>query len=471
MRAPGAARWAALVFLLAVAAWLATPAVPWLDDAFISLHSAQSVLAGGDPQYGAPPLAGVTSPPYVLLLTTLLAAGVAPLPALEAAGALGLAALALALWWLGRCLGLAGWRQLALPAAVLAAGQVVDQATNGVETGWAMAVAIVLVAATIARAPLLAAAAAGILPWLRPDLAPLAGLMFVAALWPHPPRLRLQAAAIAAVAFLPWALWVYGDTGSWIPQTMAAKAAYFADGCQPLPLKAQVVGGALAAYSALLIPASLLGLVFAVTSPHGRLLLLAAAVTVGAYLALLPGGLWHNYHRYLYPLLVPAIALGIGVSLKRPEFAWRIAAMAAIAVTILMWPMKRLPDAGEAMERLDAAAWVREHIEPEARLLVQDAGVFAVFTSNPLVDFVGLKTPSSVAVHQQITLPSCGSNRAAALAAIARSSGADYLIVSAVWDTIFSLTAGLRREGVALELLRSPGNSPYDGYSVYQMRF
>jgi hypothetical protein len=470
MRAPGAARWAALVFLLAVAAWLATPAVPWLDDAFISLHSAQSVLAGGDPQYGSPPLAGVTSPPYVLLLITLLAAGLGPLPALEAAGALGLAALALALWWLGRCLGLGSWRQLALPAGVLAAGQVVDQATNGVETGWAMAVATVLVAAAVVRTPLIAAVAAGTLPWLRPDLAPLAGLMLLAALWQHPPRLRFQAAAIAAMAFLPWALWVYGDTGAWIPQTMAAKTAYFAEACRPLPLKVQAVGGAVAGYSALLLPASLLGLAFAFTSPHGRLALVAAAVTMGAYVVLLPGGLWHNYYRYLYPMLLPAVALGIGVSLKRPEFVWRIAAAAAIAITIVSWPFKRLPDAGESRERLDAAAWIRDHVEPDATLLVQDAGVFSVLTPNPLVDLVGLKTPASAAVHQRVTLPSCGENRGRAVAEIARASGADYVIVSATWDQLFALTEGLQQNGVAIELLRT-SRTALEGYNVYRMRF
>ena len=145
MRASSAARAVVLVLLLAVAAWWLTPAVPWLDDAFISLDSAQSVLAGADPQYGSPPLAGVTSPPYVLLLSLLLTLGAEPLVAVRIAGAAGLAALALSLWALGRSTGLSGWREFVLPVGVLAAGQAVDQATNGVETGWAMATVAALI--------------------------------------------------------------------------------------------------------------------------------------------------------------------------------------------------------------------------------------------------------------------------------------------------------------------------------------
>jgi hypothetical protein len=95
-------RAAAFVVLLAGAAWLLTPDVPWLDDAYISVDSAQSLLAGGDAQYGAPSLTGVTSPPYVLLLSILLGLGFGPLSALRVASALGLAALALALWGLAR---------------------------------------------------------------------------------------------------------------------------------------------------------------------------------------------------------------------------------------------------------------------------------------------------------------------------------------------------------------------------------
>jgi hypothetical protein len=181
MRAPGAARWAALVFFLAVAAWLATPAVPWLDDAFISPHSAQSVPVGGDPRYGLPPLAGATrrrtspaddTPGSRSRVAAGARVGRRPRPRRGRAGAV-----------------VAKPR----PRRLTAAG-----------------------AAGRGRHAALASPRSG---------APLAGLRFRAAVWPHPPRLRFQALAIAAIAFVPWALWVYGDTGAWIPRTRAAKTA------------------------------------------------------------------------------------------------------------------------------------------------------------------------------------------------------------------------------------------------------
>jgi hypothetical protein len=203
-------------------------------------------------------------------------------------------------------------------------------------------------------------------------------------------------------------------------------------------------------------------------SSLGRLGGAAALVTLAAYVALLPGGVWHNVHRYLYPIGVPLLALGMGTALARPEFVWRTVAIAVIAVSAVAWPFTRMPDAGEPADRLAAAAWVREHIDSNATLLVQDAGVFAVFTENPLVDLVGLKSPASVPVHEAITWPSCGADRSRAVAEIARASGARYVIVSTAWDEIFSLTRGLESQGLRLELVRGPQLAVYC-YSIYRL--
>jgi hypothetical protein len=465
------ARRAALACLIAAAAFVLTPSLPWLDDGYISLDSAQSLLSGGDVQYGSSPLTGVTSPPYVLLLALLLQAGMAPLLAMRIASALGLAALAGAVWWLGRSVGLDGWRRWALPLAVLTAGPVIAQATNGVETGWAMAVATALIAACIAEQRLAVAVLAGLLPWLRPDLLPLAGVVLLLSIWRQPASVGLKLLIAAAIAFVPWSVWVRVDTGAWIPQTMAAKAAFFAQSCYPLPLKASIVGQALAAWFTAFLPAGLLGAIFVLRGPVGRLALAASIVTIAAYTAILPSGLFHNYHRYLYPIGVPLLALGLAVSFSARAFVWRVGAIAVIAGSLLLWPTRQLGAPSEPAERLAAAAWVTEHVDPAATLLVQDAGVFSVFTPNPLVDLVGLKTPASVAVHQARTEQSCGANRLDAVAAIAKSSRAGYLIVTSNWDATFSLIEGLRERGATLELLRFPPNSPDDGYNVYRMRY
>ena len=53
--------------------WIAVlgdPAFP-LDDAYITLHNAQSLLSGVDRQFGASPLLGATSSVHLLLVTAL----------------------------------------------------------------------------------------------------------------------------------------------------------------------------------------------------------------------------------------------------------------------------------------------------------------------------------------------------------------------------------------------------------------
>src|SRR5262245_40953984 len=353
----------AAVTILVAAAWFLTPAFPTLDDGYISLDSAQSILAGSDAQYGAPPLTGVTSPPYTLLLLGLLALRFPPLIALRAALALGLAALAIALWALARSAGLTGWKRAALPAAVLVAGPVIQQATNGVETGWAMAAAVAIVAAALAGRPLAAAALAGIIPWLRPDLTPLAGLLLLWTLRNESSAARTRALVVAAIAFIPWPIWIVLNTGAWIPQTMAAKAAFFAEGCRPADEKIALAARNTLGWARLLLPSLVLSAAWIPRSAIGRIAAAAAAVTIAAFAIVLPGGLAHNDYRYLYPVGVPLIALGLAQCFGSRERLWRITCAFVVLVSAALlftrpWGSK------EGAERVAAAAWVREHLDP-----------------------------------------------------------------------------------------------------------
>lgn len=459
---------AAALVIVAAAAWTATPSWPPLDDGYIALDSAQSLLAGGDAQYGSPPLTGVTSPPFVLLITALLANRVPAVLALRIALALGLTALVAALWALARSAGLERWRRLLLPVAVLAAGPVVQQATNGVETGWAMAAATALIAAALADRPLAVAALAGILPWLRPGLSPLAGVMFVAAIWPHDRGVRIRAAAIAALIFLPWPLWVHHQTGHWIPQTMDAKAAFFAESCRPLADKAALAGRHILAWGGIFFPASALAIAWVPSSSKGRLALAASLVTLVVFALVLPGGLTHNGYRYLFPIGVPIVALGLARALQPRSVLVRITSLGVVGASLVMWPLQPWAGSKEGAERVAAATWVREHVDPLAPLLVHDAGAIAVFTTNPLIDLVGLKTPSSIAAHKKWTLPSCGAERDKAVASIAGASGAQYFVVTLDWDHFFSLTPALRDAGFTVRELRAPPLGE-DGYKVFRI--
>lgn len=331
-----------------------------------------------------------------------------------------------------------------------------------------MAVAILLIAAALARRPYWTGALAGLLPWLRPDLAPLAGLMFAFALWHEPSAVRARAVGIAALVFCPWPAWLAFQGGGWIPQTMKAKAAFFAENCLPLSTKMTMARERLDAWAAMFLPALLLAAAFLVRSALGWISILASAITLSAYTWMLPGGLSHNAYRYVYPIGVPLIALGIALALENRERIWRITFALVFVASMLLWPRQPWNSLAEAADREAVGAWIREHADPHATILVHDAGGLAVFTPNPLVDLVGLKTPSSIAQHERFTAPSCGADRGRAVAAIARASGAEYFVVALDWDGYFKLTGDLQDAGFRLQLVRAqpPG---VNGYRVYRL--
>jgi hypothetical protein len=460
--------WLGLLILVAAVSWLVTPSVPDLDDAYIPLHSADSILDGADGQYGTAPLVGITSPPYLLLLTALREVGLPDLVALRLGSATGLIALVVAIWMLARSVGLSDWQRVLLSLLVLLSGAVIEQAVNGVETGWAMAIAVALIAACLSKHSLAVAVLAAILPWLRPDLAPLAGLLFLFTIWSIDRVARVRAIATALTMFVPWAIWLHWQTGAWFPNTMAAKAAFYAASCQPALTKFSLVAFAIALWVTSTVPASVLAAFWVWRESIGLAVLIATLFTLAAYLVVFPVGLFHNHQRYMFPIGIPLIALGLAYSLRSPKPIWRsVAPVVTVFLSLVLLPGRLWESQGP--ERVAAAQWVREHVNPKAKLMVQDAGVFSIYVANPLVDFVGLKTPSSAEQHRRLTWTSCGRNRAKAIAEIARSSGAEYLIVTTDWDQAFSITSGLTDEGLELREIRSPPEGQY-GYCIYQIK-
>lgn len=433
-----------------VIAWQLTPASPRLDDGLIALDSAQSLVAGSDPQYGSPPLTGVTSPPYVLGIAVLLRVGFPALIALRVASALGLAAFTAALWALARAVRLPIPAQIVCVVTVLSCHPIVVQATNGVETGWAMAGAVGLIAAAAAHRPFLAGPAAGLLPWLRPDLGLFAGGLLLVTLWRSPWKVRAWTAMLALASAVPWMLWLHTHTGVWIPQTMAAKAAFFAEGCWPLAEKSAMLAGALGNWFTVVLPVAIPAVTWLPRSPLGRIGLVLSALAIGVHGTILPGGLWQNDFRYLYAILVPWLAFGAALALQRGGSMTRVVVAGVVLANVVSIPYVSA-DQKLSLQRDGLARWISLNIESTETVLVQDAGMLAVFTRNPLVDLVGLKTPASIKVHQALTWPTCGARRAEAAAAIARSANAKYALFTADWDRIFELSAGLERNGVKVE--------------------
>jgi hypothetical protein len=463
-------------------AYLVTPALFDLDDAYIALHGATVAVRGNDVVYGAPALAGATSPAYVGLLIGALLAGFEGLHALRLVAALGLVAYGFALLQLGRTLDLPARRQALLLVLTLGSGLVLMQATNGLETGWALALTTALIAvARRARhvpgtcpAPSTAslyvtAAGAALLPFLRPELVPASALLLLYASRDAGWRDRMAAAAIAFAVSAPLVLWIRVDTGSWVPQTIQAKQLFFAEACGELPLKTAVVFATVSRFLITVAPLAICAIAL-VRDRLGRYGAVACAATLAAFAMRFPAGLSHNDSRYLYAILTPWLSYGVALRLRHGGAFGSMPALTTIAVaTCAAWPFLQPPRNAVARELVDTAKWVDTNVPADAVVLVHDAGAISTFAHRRAVDLVGLKTASSIDAHRRWTAPSCGRDRPFAIAAIALASNASYAVLVSDWDETFAIRRGLEANGFVLTPLRAPPPGSR-GYTVYRLQ-
>jgi len=408
-----------LVWLLAYAVAIAIPAIGWsysfpVDDAWITLHNARSLIAGSDLVYGVSPLVGATSAAHLALMALLGLAVPLPLASLI----LGLAAAFTYALALDRALGNAGARAPVLVLAGLLAGSVPLQLLNGLETGMAMAtVAGLLALADDRRLPLLA----GLAPFVRPELGLLALLLLGRQCWGASPAVIARTLGLAGAMALPWLGWIYAETGQLIPATASAKIAFFAEDQQSFPSRLLLLGTALSA--SFLLPFFVIGLVGA--QWHVRVFVLAVlAVAV----LTLPGSMAWNDGRYQAPLLP---ALLVGIAGLRELRSGRL-----VLGLLCVWTVALLPHHIELLSRQRAAnsrsVAAFQHIggslPPGTRVLVHDAGMIAWAAPHlKLTDAVGLKTPPSADFHRRYTRRSCEWDHA--LDAIARRNHVAYAVV------------------------------------------
>lgn len=446
-----------------------------LDDAYITLHNAAALIAGGDdPAYGVAPLRGATSPVHLLVVAafgTLMDLRWAA----SAAAWLGAVAYLFGLLAAARQRALPAWATASVVGLGAIAGMSAYHLVNGLETGLAMAGvvwAMVLASGPPGwRLPLLL----GALPFVRPELALLAVPLFLRQAWLRrsagaPKRIAPDLAASIAAA-LPWLAWMWIETGAIVPQTGGAKVAFFAEAGLPAMAKALSVIGAIGTFVFQIGPL-ILGFIGLRMAPAGRPALLFVAAMLMLFGFTLPGGLYHNWSRYLY-LVVPLLILGLADMLAKAEEpgARRRAGIVlgvsfAFAAAILPLHVNRLAE-GLAFTRTElagVAAWVRAHVPRDAVVAVHDAGYMAFAAERRLVDIVGLKTPAAQAAHEALTGPTRGAARGEALARILAESHVSYFVVWNEWDAIFGLTAGLRAAGVTLTRLRGEG-----AYAVYRL--
>jgi len=450
-------------------AYVCLPQAFSFDDAFIALHSARVLLAGVDPVYGTPALVGATSPPYVALLAVFLRLGAGGVTALKIVTAFGVAAYVAGVCALGETLRLSRFKIAALLVFALASGYVWIDATNGIETGWAMAVGLWGIVFALRDDLFATAAVAGLLVMVRPDLAPASGLLFLYAIRRATWRRRAEAAGVAIAVAVPWVLLVHHNTGFWDPQTVRAKQFWFATGCLPWSLKTWWARASVETSLQVMLPLSA-GLVFLVRHRLGWIGVCAMLASIAAYVIQLPTGLTMNFSRYLYAIVVPWAVFGVGLALAE-RIATRavVAAVTALCLVMAQWSYFSTSPSYMAGELVATAQWVDAHVPAGATLLVHDAGAISEFAHHPAVDIVGLKTPSSIDVQGRLTWAMCGRNRGRALAEIAQTSGASYVIVSRDWDHYFRISYFLKAAGFELTLLRQPPRTDADGYFIYRL--
>ena len=473
--------WAAGVLtLLAVAwlIWLSYPDYP-LDDPYIVQHSVDGLLHGGETRFvGSTPLQGATSPALLLLILALAWA----IPTAWAQAIVVAIAAALYLLGIFRLADGAGagttWAALLALLAMLAGNDLL-QLLNGLETGLAMAA--VIWALIWFRDPEPAHpwqyALTGVLPFIRPELAVLSVALLTRATWsagrgrPRVPRLKAMI-VWAALGAAPVMAFLLANGADLLPNTVAAKAYFFAEGCLPLVKKLRLTKQ----FGGLFLQDIGLALLGFVALPLTRARWIAFLFILGfllAYALRLPGALFHNFHRYLYVLMPFAMAGWVAILTMRDRLDRRIGRallLTALGLAILRanaaWGMYVHYVEFSRTEIAGVTDWVVEHVATSDTVLVHDAGFISLRGRQPLVDLVGLKSPASVAAHRRYTWTACGPDPRA-MDAIARQSGARYLVVLDDWDRAFQLSDGLRRTGWSVT--RADGERGERRYVVYRI--
>jgi hypothetical protein len=443
------------------------------DDAYISQHSAHYLTESADPSYpGARPMTGATSLLHVLVLWVVMLVS-APSVAVEVVTWLGAFAYVLGsatVIWERVSAGLE--RGVILLIAVLA-GSAPLHLANGQETGWAMAAGIWAIhwlrsdAPHRRRVPLLA----GLLPWIRPDLAALSLL-----LWIGRTRYGRAVAArdllILTSGLLGGLTLYFALSGALIPSTILAKRAFFAEYVRPYVTN---IADATIIVSrwALMCGPSTLGLLFATRIVGDRIVFVAGSAVVAAIALAGPGTLEHNYFRYLQPLGMPLLVAGLCQAplLIRPSlFAASVVwAVAVSPVTYRSWKLSQDLHVG-GQEAI--AAWLGTHAPTGTSVIVHDAGFLSEHSRMRLVDLVGLKTPFAAATHEVLTGPSAGEGRSEAIHRIACAGNPHYLVAIDVWDQRFRLTDGLRGWGWGVsQVFRSVAREGHreTGYGLFRL--
>ena len=455
----------ALVAVLAAlhASKFGEPMFP-VDDAYISLHNAEVLVSPGlDTAFvGTPAMVGSTSAVHVALIAIFLTV-LPPLWALWTVAFLGALAYALATLRLAFVLRASIPEALLMVAASVMVSQMPHQLLNGLETGWALAgltYAIAAARSPVAR-PWELPVACGVLPFLRPELVAVSGLLMlvrvVSDLRSGGLLVALRSAGFFAAAASPWLLLYLVDTGTLYPNTIEAKRNFFAEGCWAPEARLAKVresfvqfreGIGYFAYAAALLFMTITGWVG----------LIFGAVFTYTYYERFPGALEHYEQRYMYAL-IPWLFYATAQLIASQKLLPRLLAAALFGVCIWQayprlgprWAFHESCVGFTRFELDPLASWLDTNARGQ-KLLLHDAGYVGFFVDAPMADMVGLKTPASIEPHRELTWAQCsGAARNEAIHRIALHEQPKYVVLLAGWDHIYGISQGLRAHGWQLE--------------------
>lgn len=453
-----------------------------IDDAYIILHNASVLLQGNDINYpNTPALFGTTSPVFLLLVSLLIK--LTPFSPSVCLGLLNWSAIflyTLGILKLCKIFHANTLQTLAVVFLALFTGSMPYQLLNGLETGLALAGLTWLLVGISQPQPsrhqkISVLLLCGLLPFIRPEfilLTALTGLYYLHKnIQEKKYKNILIDLSLILFAALPWIAWLYYSTGHVYPMTAAAKTAFFAFPGHFDRLHIDFLWGFLETISLPILLLILLTFFTPLRSILGSFVVLMGIV----FFKNSPLLMIQNYFRYLY-IFVP-IALYSGLCfIQHSKYTIRISLNTIIALGVIQqliispvffykgyWCNVQY----ERYTLPNVTNWCKIHLPKQTIILVQDAGYLAYASSFHLIDFVGLKSPESLRLHQEITLPSKGKNRISALSKIALESHGEYIILTPEWNNLFNLITGLKKLGWQCQQVhQTPGEN---GYLIYKI--
>ncbi len=289
---------------------------------------------------------------------------------------------------------------------------------------------------------------AGFLPWIRPDLGLLTLTIAVSRR-----KTFVRDSVLIALAVLPCVLSYQLAIGSPLPNTVAAKIAFFGFAALPLWKKMLLALLWLSPWFLLQVGLSTMGLRWAWQQRSDRPVLVAMGLFLCGVIVAGPNVITHNDYRYLHPLMVPIMVAGLAAWAGRPH---RPGLGPIVLGICLLWPLANVSSKLQMIARnveivvtaqAEIGSWLNTHEPSGVHVLVHDAGYLSEFSHADLTDMVGLKSPASIPSHQRWTAPSRGEDRPMAVHQIACRSRPDYYVAFSIWEEDFRLTEGLREYG------------------------